>query len=406
MRPRSHTGLAAAGSLLLLLAACSGEPGLDGPSAPSTPGVPAAFEGSSFRLTIDVQSGAIRIAPPAAPVRSAAGPSFSLLGSDAIALHAGTCTWSSVPKTTKLKRCTFDLAIENRLRETDLVTPAEFPGPPAGTTGIMVFPIAAGALGGKSTGATPSPDWDRGPANFFNDFASCPTGVTSDCYRYELFAELPARTTSAAATVGFDVDKSAQSVSASIVVAADLADRAPTTLSIRGGGSQCGTLSGYGGVPSTVATDVLNLFVGARRDGSGTYVQRSFCTIGLGASLQDKLILDARLEMYQRGDDTGSPFEELGSVLVEHVSYGESLDLDDYDATPLQPTVGVLSSDRGAGYRSVDVTKAILDDLVNGRSTAQFRLRFANEAPAGEGGTAAYLGSIDLVKLVMHYREK
>jgi hypothetical protein len=54
----------------------------------------------------------------------------------------------------------------------------------------------------------------------------------------------------------------------------------------------------------------------------------------------------------------------------------------------------------------VDVTKAILDDLVNGRSTAQFRLRFANEAPAGEGGTAAYLGSIDLVKLVMHYREK
>jgi hypothetical protein len=87
----------------------------------------------------------------------------------------------------------------------------------------------------------PNSAWDNAPANFFNDFGGCVSGKTSDCYRWESFGSpLYAGETSAARTVGFDVDKAAQSVSAYIVVAADLRDNPPETVTILPEGPLCG----------------------------------------------------------------------------------------------------------------------------------------------------------------------
>lgn len=388
---------------VLLLAACGGQ---QEPSAPSMPSAPSDFSGPSFRLTIDVATGAIRVEPP----KVASEASFSLIGSEAIALHASACTWSSVPKNTRLKRCTFTLAIENTLRDTDLATPTDFPTPPAGTNGLLVFPFTAAAQAVPGTGATPSPDWDHAPANFFNDFASCPTNVTSDCYRWELFSSpLAARSTSAARTVGFDVDKAAQSVSVGIAVAAKLQDHPMSVLTIGSGGTRCGTVHTYGGAPYDVSTDVLNLFVGARISNGALLVSRSFCRFGLPFNLIDKALVDATLVMDQSPTGLGFPFEELGSVLLEHVPYRGDLEAGDFDVAPLQPTQIVFASAPDDGTRRVDVTRWVLDDAANGRLNIQFRLRFASETPAGDGGDTYYTGSATAAsspRLILRYREK
>ena len=58
--------------------------------------------------------------------------------------------------------------------------------------------------------------------NFFND-ASCSSGSKSDCYRWEGYpAPFAPGTTTAARTVGFDVDPTVQSFTTYVVLAADL----------------------------------------------------------------------------------------------------------------------------------------------------------------------------------------
>ena len=165
---------------LALAAACSSEP-----TSPDTrPTEPADLSRTAFLLTIDVASGRVTVGRPQQASRSSAGPagrpSFSLIGSDAISLHAGNCTFSSIPNNSKLKSCSMTLSIENRLASTDLVSPTSFPKPPAGVSGILVFPYTVASLSVTGGTAVPNALWDGAPANFFNDFSGCASGKTSD----------------------------------------------------------------------------------------------------------------------------------------------------------------------------------------------------------------------------------
>ena len=110
------------------------------PAGPEAPVPPANLAGRAFQLTIDVATGKVSVRGPEGAGRGADGLSLSLLGSDAIALHAGNCTFSSIPNNAKLKSCSMLLSIENRLSSTDLLAPTTLPTPPAGASGILVFP--------------------------------------------------------------------------------------------------------------------------------------------------------------------------------------------------------------------------------------------------------------------------
>jgi hypothetical protein len=147
-------------------------------------GPPPGMARATFLLTIDVATGVITVGGPGGEAAGQSGATMSLVGDDAVGLQASNCTWTNIAQ--NKKRCTFDLALANRLSETDLVTPATFPRAPDGANGILVFPFSSAALGVPGASASPSPDWDHAPANFFNDFSGC-SGKTSDCYRYETF---------------------------------------------------------------------------------------------------------------------------------------------------------------------------------------------------------------------------
>jgi DNA-binding beta-propeller fold protein YncE len=86
----------------------------------------------------------------------------------------------------------------------------------------------------------------------------------------------------------------------------------------------------------------------------------------------------ATLRLYQ-ASVSGSPYGSgtLGSVVVDHVNYGASLDGTDYATGSLLSNVGTLSSDGSVGYKTLGVSSRVQNDLNNGRVRSQYRLRFS-----------------------------
>ena len=406
---RSRPGTAARAALLALaasLAACAGDRAPTAPAAPSSiPGAAVA----AFQLTIDVASGRVTVGRPASSAQLTGGagerPSLSLVGSDAVAVHATDCAFTAVPNSATKKRCTLSLAIENRLQYTDLVTATTFPRPPQGTNGILVFPFSAAALGVPGGSATPNADWDRAPANFFNDFGGC-SGKSSDCYRSELYTgPLYAGETSAARTVGFDIDRNAHTVSAYVVVAADLRDNPQTTLTIEGDADRCGRVSDEipydPSAPLTLLGDIKVAY-----DGFYAERARGFCSFDLAGVPQNAEVLLATLRLYQRV--AVGAYDVLGPVVIDHMDYG-TLDDSDWGRAALASDIGSFTPTGVAEYQSVGVAAAVRNDLTSGRSRSQFRLLLTTEAGGFDEDTRIIYsapGSANPPQLVVKYRLK
>lgn len=376
---------------LAVAAACAD----DRPDPVSAPSASAPdLTGQAFRLTIDTRSGHIDVATPA-PAASAYGPRLSLLGREAIGLSAGDCVFSPVPSNSKLKRCTFNLAITNKLAGADLVTPATFPTPPAGTNGLLVFPYTSAALGISGGVATPTKDWDYGPINLFNDIGGCVNSKTSDCYRYELYpSPLYASDHTPPRAVGFDVDKAAQSVTAYIVVAADL--------------GQTVTLKDEGHCGSSIHDDLGDYLIEFKAVITGRFYVvhlRAFCSFDLGA-LPGARVAAATLRLYQQAvvKDVGPGAEpyDFGPVIVDRLAWSGSVTPSAEDmytrsgvVTLLEPNIGILSDDATIGvYKTLDVTAAVADDAASGRGASRFGIHFQGDATASPNGEAIFSTSV------------
>ncbi len=263
------------------LAACAAQEKAAGPVLPPAPPDNPQLLQAAFIFHVNTTTGRVDISAPqttlngfnSPPARSGGpgGPSFSLIGGDAINLTASNFFASAVGQFTPGKiRVRFDLNVTNELSSVQLITPT-FPPPPPGVSGVLLFPFATHVTvtsGGVSVGGSgdsliielpnrgevaPSTDWDGdgspgsgAPFNFFND-TGCPAG-SNDCYRWEAFAQpLAAGATTAARTVGFDIDPTVANFSAKIIVAADLQNSGPApTGTVAGtvGSPQRGSLNG------------------------------------------------------------------------------------------------------------------------------------------------------------------
>lgn len=240
---------------LALLPACESEL----LTAPRSGSPDPAVLALAFRIDINVETGEVRVVNPIGSVAEGRpGLAFSLMGAEVVGLTVSNVVRSPVGQFVPNKRTIkFDLALTNRLSVTDLVTPT-FPIPPAGVQGVIAFPYTVGASGVAGGKATPDTTWNGTgllpsgrPHNFFNDLATCPAGVTSDCYRWEAFVSpLAPGVTTAAQRVGFTVDPGVTSVQVYVVVAADLLDHPPVPL------------PGKGAVLGVVSSPVLGLLAG------------------------------------------------------------------------------------------------------------------------------------------------
>jgi hypothetical protein len=225
----------------LMLAACSTEP--TGPAA----AIPSHdLRSQAIQLTIDLTTGTMQTGRP----KPAGGASHALIGDEGIVIAGiNNLVCSPIARTSpQQKRCTFGMDLLNAFQSTDLITPKTFPRPPQGTNGVLVFPFAASS-DGSGGWAEPSPDWNLGPINMFNDFGNCSAAVKGDCYRYELIPPpFRAGTFAYDLRVGFDVPADANKVTAYIVVAADLRENAPQTLLLLQENDLCGRIDADGSI--------------------------------------------------------------------------------------------------------------------------------------------------------------
>jgi hypothetical protein len=386
-------------SLALALIAGAGCSPDSQPTEPAVPAAPVDMSGA-FQLTIDVATGRVTVTPPRSPAAAMRpGPgalASSVLGSEAIALHAGNCSFSSIAGNSRQKRCTMQVAIENRLELVDLVTPTTFPKPPQGE-GLLVFPYTAAALGVPGGGAVPNALWDEAPINFFNDFGGCAGGKTSDCYRWERYSSpLAAGETSAARTVGFDVDKAAQSVSIYILVAADVRDAAPKTVSLTPVEDGCG-LAG---------SNIAGIFAtpGPIRVGQGaSFTHHGVCTFELPALLEDRTIVSATLTLQQSVVEV--EFEAGGHVIAQSVVFPVPMPDNVTDQTTvILSDLGTLTDSPELGPRSIDVLAALVGDIAAGRTLSQYRFNFMPTTLEGAVRFAGVTGGDDDPELIVTYR--
>ena len=61
---------------------------------------------------------------------------------------------------------------------------------------------------------------------------------------------------------------------------------------------------------------------------------------------------------------------------IEHLDYGYTLDETDFFLSPLQ-FIGIISDTPDYGWRTIEVTEFVLDDIENARPFTQYRLRLA-----------------------------
>jgi hypothetical protein len=197
----------------------------DSPLGSSDPVTPPRAEllRAAVRIHVDLVNRTAVTMSPDARSATATGLSLALLGQSELRADViGPIRRSAVGEFTKKKvRVAMDLALTNLLTNAAFVPPS-FPTPPAGTSGVLLFPFSTTVSGGSGNIA-PSPDWDGSPINFFNDIDVTCSLFKSDCYRWEAYpAPLTGGATTAARTVGFDGDPSVTAFDTYVVIAADL----------------------------------------------------------------------------------------------------------------------------------------------------------------------------------------
>lgn len=287
---RRTAGLAIAAAVAL--SACSKDTGTpsepQGPNLPGNPTENPQFRAASFIFDVNTNTKTVKITAPSGSVINASigadgkltqregGPDLSIVTGDVVELTTANYQSSVVGAFEPGKvRVSFDVNVTNKISSIELITPT-FPQPPAGTSGILLFPFSTNVVtssGGTSVGGDgtevlveqpsygavrPSIDWDGAPFNFFNDDASC-SGTSgggsaggspndpntpapapdsnSDCYRFQAFvAPLLGGATSEGQRVGFDIDPTVGSFRARLIVAADIraGSGTPSTGSIAG----------------------------------------------------------------------------------------------------------------------------------------------------------------------------
>jgi DNA-binding beta-propeller fold protein YncE len=103
----------------------------------------------------------------------------------------------------------------------------------------------------------------------------------------------------------------------------------------------------------------------------------SFEMTGIPSSVS---VRSATLRLHQANVE-GSPYGagNLGSVIVDHVNYGTTLESADYNAAALTPNIGTLSTDASLAYKTLNVATSVASDILASRSRSQYRLQFSSE---------------------------
>lgn len=115
---------------------------------------------------------------------------------------------------------------------------------------------------------------------------------------------------------------------------------------------------------------------------NSSLVTRGFVSFEISEIPADSVIQSATIKLYQT-KVVGNPYIAGGSLMLDHLTYGETLDDPDYAFPALSTNFTTLSKSATPGWKEVDVTARFKDDLANARSLSQYRIHFQNEITGG-----------------------
>ena len=136
------------------------------------------------------------------------------------------------------------------------------------------------------------------------------------------------------------------------------------------------TMDGWAESNGSASSDMGGPLTGDYEHNNPGVGYRQFFSFGLADIPDGATIVSASLELFQT-NDYGSPFTDLGNVVVDHLDYGATLDGDDYDMLALTANIGTLSVNTTEGYKILDVTTYVQTDSAAARDYSQYRLRFS-----------------------------
>lgn len=128
-------------------------------------------------------------------------------------------------------------------------------------------------------------------------------------------------------------------------------------------------------------------------DDSENNAVRGLLEFDLGAlpkNFQGDPIASASLRIYQ--GPSSRTYAKLQSLVVEHIRVPNLLDFAAFDAPALETARNEAADE---GYLELDVTEALRGDLALGRSSAQFRLRFAQPTNYDQQSDLALFSTAD-----------
>ncbi len=113
---------------------------------------------------------------------------------------------------------------------------------------------------------------------------------------------------------------------------------------------------------------------------------RGFVAFDLSGLPAGVTIKTANLRLYQKSV-TGTPYASHGSLVLDHVDLGSSLDAGDYQSVALDSSFAVLSPDASTGIKQVNVLQKVRADVAGARTMTHFRLRFSLKDGNSDGVT-------------------
>jgi len=116
---------------------------------------------------------------------------------------------------------------------------------------------------------------------------------------------------------------------------------------------------------------------------NATLTERGFVSFDISSIPSGKVIDEANLRLYQ-GEVVGTPYSSLGSLILDHLDYGDSLGNEDLNASAISSNIGTLTSNATVEWKDLIVTNALKADISSGRSRSQYRLRFTTEATGAD----------------------
>jgi hypothetical protein len=249
-----------------VLVSCGGSPTEPGPLLLDDL-VPADVLAASWIADVDLARGEVTVVPagPAAEASRVLADYFgvpaaerSLVGGDVIEVLPvpGSLEFAPANMASGRRRVAFEIQVRNTLSRTVLEGPEDFPAPPPGVAGPVLFALRTvvtatdGATGGSGNdlvvetpneGTVHASDsiWSGPPHDFFNEGAcgerAGDAGGGRDCFLYLPLVEegtgasrIGGSASSAPVRVGWDVELTVNRFRSDLVVGADLADAGPT----------------------------------------------------------------------------------------------------------------------------------------------------------------------------------